>query len=119
MSDTKQTPPGLLVHAAQCDQCLFSKGKIVSDARRREILQDCAAKDKHFICHKGSLIGQELVCRGFFDRFTSQLIRIAGRMNFIKFVKWEDLPILSVGNDDDTDDMDGDAAIQRLMLDTE
>jgi hypothetical protein len=70
----------------KCDQCLFSLNKIVSDDRRAEILEECKSKDSHFICHKATLDGQNLCCRGFYDTQTSQLIRIAGRLNCIEFV---------------------------------
>jgi hypothetical protein len=78
---------GLQVCEKQCDQCLFSPNRIVSKARMAEILRGCRRNDTHFVCHKGSLTGNdELVCRGFFDTQSSQLIRIAGRMNMIEFV---------------------------------
>lgn len=71
------------VCATQCNQCLFSKDRIVSAARVREVLEDCARKDTHFICHKTD----DTYCKGFYDTRTSQLMRIAGCMNMIKFVE--------------------------------
>lgn len=74
------------VYEKRCDQCLFSKDRIVSAARRVEILRECVGKDTHFICHKASLNGENVCCRGFFDSQTSNLIRIMGRLNAIEFV---------------------------------
>jgi len=76
----------LEVKSQQCDQCLFSKNRIVSSKRMKDILQGCARKDTHFICHKATIENKDVVCRGFFDNRTSQLIRIAGRLNAIKFI---------------------------------
>lgn len=76
----------LKVCQKQCDQCLFSKNRIVTLARKKEILKDAIEKDRHFECHKGTMIGIPIVCRGFYDRMTSQLIRIAQKMDWITFV---------------------------------
>lgn len=70
------------VYAERCDQCLFSKDKIVSDARRTQILKDCRRRDSHFICHKS----KDVCCRGFYDTQSCNLIRIAGRLGAIEFV---------------------------------
>ena len=74
------------VYAERCDQCLFSPDKIVSDARRREVLAECRRRDSHFVCHKASILRQDICCRGFYDASTSSLIRIAGRLGCIEFV---------------------------------
>jgi hypothetical protein len=81
----------LKVCASQCDQCLFSKNRIVSEARMKEILKDCTRKDTYFICHKGTITGEEIICAGFYEKFSSQMIRIAGRLNCIEFVKPENI----------------------------
>lgn len=70
----------------QCDQCLFSKNRIVSGARFKEILKDCAQHDSHFICHKASIAGKDVCCRGFYDQMTSSLICFAQRINYVRFV---------------------------------
>ena len=69
-----------------CNQCLFSKDKIVSNKRRQEILKGCRERDNHFICHKASIDSKDICCRGFYDNQTSNLIRIMGRLNAIEFV---------------------------------
>lgn len=69
-----------------CGECLFSKNAIVSNERKREILNGCAENDNHFICHKASIEGKDICCKGFYDSFSSNMIRVAGRLNMIKFV---------------------------------
>ena len=71
---------------AKCSECLFSKHKIVSDERRLEILKTCSENDSHFICHKASIVGEAICCRGFYNAKSSNLIRISGRLNMIEFV---------------------------------
>ena len=71
----------------RCDQCLFSKDKIVSDARRKEVLRSCEKDDKHFICHKH----RDVCCRGYFDTGKSTAVQLAQRltamgMNVIQWV---------------------------------
>ena len=69
-----------------CNQCLFSKDKIVSNERRKDILNDCRKSDTHFICHKATIEGKDICCKAFYDNQTSNLIRISQRMNMVKFV---------------------------------
>ena len=76
----------LKVMQKRCDQCLFSDAKIVSQRRANDILKKCARTDSHFECHKGTMVGDQIVCRGFFDVSTSQMIRIAGRLGAIEYV---------------------------------
>lgn len=82
---------GFEVMAEQCDQCLYGQNKIVSDARRKEIIREITRKDCHFICHKASIVGREVCCRADFDRRPGQLARIAGRLGAVKFVTVEEL----------------------------
>jgi len=69
-----------------CGQCLFSRDKIVSDARKKSILSDCKKKDNHFLCHKATIENKDVVCAGFYERHTSQMIRISQRMGFVEMV---------------------------------
>ena len=78
------------VYAARCNECLFSKDKIVSDERRAQILAECKRKDSHFICHKATISGQNVCCRGFYETQTSNLIRVMGRIGGIEFVNLPD-----------------------------
>lgn len=76
------------VQKDKCDQCLFSDNKIVSDKRRIEIMQDCAKRDTYFICHKGSIAGVDVCCRGWYDGFKdrSKHIGMAIYLKVLKFV---------------------------------
>lgn len=75
-----------------CDQCLYGPNKIVSNARWSQIIREITRKDCHFICHKASIAGQDVACRGDFDqRGCGQLGRIMGRLGAIEFVKEDSL----------------------------
>ena len=69
-----------------CGQCLFSKNKIVSDSRKANILKGCAANDNHFTCHKATIENEDICCKGFYDTQSSNMIRIASRLNMVEFV---------------------------------
>lgn len=74
------------VKKERCDECLYSKDKIVSQERRKELLQDMGASDSHFICHKSSIDGKDVCCKGFYDTSTTNLIRVAQRLGAVEFV---------------------------------
>jgi hypothetical protein len=88
---------GLKVQHKQCDQCLFSENKIVSDKRKIDILQHCAVKDTYFVCHKASIEKKDVCCRGFYDVFSyrSKHIAMAKQLGVLKFV---DVPAPIVEN---------------------
>jgi hypothetical protein len=69
---------------SRCNQCLFSKNKIVSNARRREILESCKKDDTYFQCHKGTLKGQQIACKGFYDAMPNTYLQVAGRLNMLQ-----------------------------------
>lgn len=76
------------VCAEKCDQCLFSKNKIVSYKRRKQILEECQKKDKHFVCHKFN----DVCCRGFFDAQLNSTVQVAYRLgkmgtNVIEYIQ--------------------------------
>lgn len=80
------------VMSKQCDQCLYGPNKIVSDARRRQILRSLSREDNHFICHKATLVGQDIACRADWDkRCGGQLGRIAERLGAAEFVSEDTL----------------------------
>lgn len=74
-----------------CKNCLLSKDSIVSPKRRKDILTNCAKNQTHFICHKASIDGKEIVCRTFYKILghLSQMIRISERLGMIEFVPIE------------------------------
>lgn len=69
-----------------CVECLFGANKIVSDESKASILMDCARNDTHFICHEGTIAGEDICCRAFYNTGTSNLIRISQRLNMIEEV---------------------------------
>ncbi len=76
----------------RCNECLYSPNKIVSDARRKELLQQLEEKDDWFICHKATLAGEKVCCRGDWDaRGGGQMGRIAKRLNVVRFIDEKDL----------------------------
>jgi hypothetical protein len=79
------------VYKESCHNCLLSKNRIVSGKRVKEIISGCKAKQTHFICHKASIDDKDVCCKTFYDKFGhfSQMIRIAERLNMVKFI---DLP---------------------------
>ncbi|AUR81211.1 hypothetical protein Ares1_0087 [Vibrio phage Ares1] len=72
-----------------CGQCLFTPKKIVSDARKKDILKTCEQDDTHFICHKATIKKQNVVCRGFFENQSTNALRVAERLGLIEFVEVE------------------------------
>lgn len=82
------------VCAHPCDQCLFSDNKVVSEERKAELIATCIEKDIHFICHKGTIAGgefQDLVCYGFYIRYSTYKLRLFFKFNMIEFLKPHDL----------------------------
>lgn len=73
------------VMAYRCDQCLYSPNRVVSAKRAAQIMKDTARKDTPFLCHKGTIAGTEVVCRGNIEASGGgQLTRIAERLNYIQ-----------------------------------
>lgn len=84
---------GLKVFKECCKNCLLSDNRIVSSQRAKEIINDCAKKQTHFICHKATMKGEEeILCSQFYKRLghISQMVRIAERMEMVEFVEQED-----------------------------
>lgn len=66
-------PMGFYVCATQCDQCLFTKDRVVSGRRAAQLIRDAVANDRFFECHKHSLrdaapTDRHVCCRAFFKR---------------------------------------------------
>ena len=71
----------------ECDQCLYGPNKIVSNSRRSQILRDIAERDDYFICHKATLVGERIACRGDWDRRgCGRLGRMATWLGVLQFV---------------------------------
>lgn len=69
----------------RCANCLISKNRIVSPERAEEIISECIETQNFFICHNSETV----CCRGFYDKYGhySQLVRIAQRLNAVRFVE--------------------------------
>lgn len=84
-----------------CKNCLLSPDRIVSTKRAKGIIESCVDKDTHFICHKASMVGDDIMCRTFYDRFGANIgkIRIMERGGCIEFVEQKDSPKLPTYNE--------------------
>ena len=72
----------------RCDQCLMTPNKIVSDARREEILRECKRKNCLFNCHKATIAGsQDVACRGYgehvFGKSNLEALIMAGLVTIV------------------------------------
>lgn len=63
--------PELLLASQPCSECLTTRRRIVSGERAAQIVRDCRRDGTHFTCHKGSIAGLNLHCRGVHDRIGS------------------------------------------------
>ena len=83
-----KTPKGFLVCAERCHQCLFGPNKIVSEARKRELLKELERKDAYFECHIHTIAKRHVCCKGDYDRDPARtnLMRIAGRLGVVVYV---------------------------------
>lgn len=72
------------VMAERCDECLFGPNKIVSNARRAEIIKEITrGEGSWFHCHKTSGVA----CRGDWDKFgCGNIGRVMGRLGVVEFV---------------------------------
>lgn len=86
----------LLLASKKCDQCLTTKDRIVNSRRAAGLIRECQENQTHFICHKGSITGKIVHCRGVHDLCPSQAFQFAQRMG---------IPIREV----DPDDLEKDA----------
>lgn len=67
----------------RCDQCLFSKNRIVSEERMLELLQEIDQNQGHFICHKT----EDVCCKGFFDTQGTLTVNLAKYLDIVEFVQ--------------------------------
>lgn len=79
------------VHVAsdKCDACLLSPQRLVSGQRAAEIVR--ATKDEPgatFTCHKGTLSGEDMICRAWYDKFAKDdpILQLAESMGVIQEV---------------------------------
>lgn len=93
---TKNLPePGkFLVCEKMCPECLFTPARIVDEERKAQIIEGCQREGTYFVCHKGSLTGNDqLCCRGWYDaNQTASIVVLAKALGVVKFV-----PVPKVG----------------------
>jgi hypothetical protein len=76
----------------RCAECLYGPNKIVSNARRKQLLAKIHKEDSYFICHKATIADTEACCRGHWDQHQGgQAGRIASRLGLVQFVTESDL----------------------------
>lgn len=75
-----------------CDQCLTTPRRIVSGERAADIVRECKASGDHFFCHKGTVAGKQIHCKGVHDAL--------GGSRAHTFAKAFGIPIEEVNPDD-------------------
>lgn len=66
------------VMARRCDQCLMDpERRIVDSKRAAEILAETKYEDVKFICHKATIAGKDIACRGHHDAMPCAAARFA------------------------------------------
>jgi len=80
------------IYKEKCNECLFTKNRIVSVERYKELIQDCLERDKRFICHKSTINGESICCRWFYDVHGKDVlpIRLAKLLWIEEFIDWEE-----------------------------
>ena len=86
---------GLRVSSKVCDECLYSKHKIVEDETKRAVLDECKRTGKYFICHKFTLKNKAAVCRGFFNVERNATCQVAERLGLVVYVDPPDISVAS------------------------
>ena len=90
----------LLLASRRCAECLTSRGRIVSGERAAELISACRRENNHFQCHKGSIAGVNLHCRGVHDL----LDRLDGGSKAARFARRFGIPIREIDPEERGDD---------------
>ena len=78
----------------QCNECLFTKNSLVtSEVVANQIIEKCLANDTFFQCHKGTIVNENICCRGFYEKYNKDVLalRLAQFLNVVEFV---DVPVI-------------------------
>ena len=69
---------------AMCSTCIFRPGNLMrlKSGRVRQMVDEAKAEESAIICHH-TLDGDNAVCRGFYDRYPTQPLQIAERLDLI------------------------------------
>jgi hypothetical protein len=70
----------LLLASKCCDQCLTTPQRIVSGERAADIIKECKRDGTHFFCHKGTIAGKLIHCRGVHDALGGSKAWAAAKM---------------------------------------
>lgn len=84
-----------LVMNEACDQCLFSKDRIVDGKRMKQLLTEIVREGKYFVCHKSTIAGysdptaDDVCCHDFYENYPdiSAAARFARHYGLIRFVE--------------------------------
>jgi hypothetical protein len=85
-----------------CNECLFSPDRIVSGQRAAEVIDSCKKSGAHFQCHKATLNGLDVACKGFVDTFHGHTpgMRFSKAMGLDRTVTVEDMDKFGCGEID-------------------
>lgn len=93
MSRMKRNTKVFEIMSKRCDECLFTRNRIVTKDRAAEKVAQCLATGKPFDCHKANLKKRSVTCRGFFDVVGEELlvVRLAKQLDLVREIKEEEL----------------------------
>ena len=88
--DRETKRPRLL--AELCATCIYRPGNLMRlrRGRLRDITDEAVRSDSYITCHStlaGMSGAQPAVCRGFYDRFSTNFLRVMGRLG-----GWHEVP---------------------------
>jgi hypothetical protein len=119
------------VCAEKCDECLFSKRRLVGGRRVKELVDAAIERDAHFICHKHSvrslLSGGQIsekranvCCRAYYDEIGDRVlvIRLARMLGIVVFVDQAGQPVADRSTDEKYTTNDRAAADPRADLES-
>lgn len=79
------------VRATRCKTCIFRPGNLMNleEGRVEQMVQEADANSSCIPCHQHLYVGApiEPVCKGYFDRKSSSLLRLADAMGIIEVVR--------------------------------
>lgn len=79
------------VRATPCDKCLYSKDRIVTGDRARQLTTDTRAEvGSTFVCHRSQVSDEpETICASWFDNFGMEdpILRLAVAMDVVERVQ--------------------------------
>lgn len=82
----------LHVLSEKCSTCIFRPGNPMNlvPGRLQHMVRDTVQNDSYIVCHQTLDINHEYdaepaVCKGFFDSYTTNPLRVASRLNLIEF----------------------------------